>query len=96
MDDVIEHDVIDMDICKRHIKDEWVVLHLANKVQDSIWQGDNFGNIFSDAVEEAAEELEQIHIKSIPDKELPLIDIGSLKSEESKSILEKRLKGESI
>lgn len=97
MDDLIEHEVVDEEIIKHFAGDMKTAMDLAQDVQSNIWGGSALGEMFSDALNECAgPELEKRYVTVTKDKDLPLIPMDSLKSEEAKSLLEKRLKGSQV
>jgi hypothetical protein len=94
MKDIEEDEVLSPEIVKHFENDAVGLNHTANHVADYLWEGADIGEGFHDAVLNAAQELEKNFVSNYPDKDLPLLAMDSLKWDESKQLLERRLKGE--
>lgn len=92
IEDLNDHEVLDPSILKKIKKDEVKVIAAAKLMGDFIWD-DTMGDAFHTALEEVASRFEQGYVKGMKDKELPLLDIDILQSDEAKEMLETRLKG---
>lgn len=79
----------------KHFKKCGITLaELANNVGEYIWSGETLGEMFHEAIIEAGQKLEKNWIVQMKRTDLPLVQFDSLKSDESRQLLEKRLKGD--
>lgn len=91
MSDFIDHELVDEKIIKSLAGDPAeVTKDIAREVGNFIWGGET---LWHDALEESAATVEELYVKSVKDKQLPLIDMSILQTKEGKELLEKRLKG---
>jgi len=74
------------------LEDKDIARKMGINIADTIWRED-FGNMYQEAIETAAENLEIDFIKGVEDSRLPLLNIDDLGFQESKGIMEDRLKG---
>ena len=88
------HEAACPEAIKAFEKDGITLSQLASDVGDYIWAGETLGEIIHEAVIEAGQKLEKNWIAGMKRTDLPLVQFDSLKSDESRQLLEKRLKGE--
>jgi hypothetical protein len=92
MNDLIEHEVVDEKVIKPLNKPH-IVTSIARAISRYLWDGETLGEMWHNAMEDNINIIETLYVESVKDKNLPLIDINSLKTDDAKNFLEKRLKG---
>ena len=92
--DFLDHELLSPEVLDR-IKGDDYRMNAADKISSYLWDyGDTMGNLFGEALDEIAKEMEQWYVDELKDVELPTVNMDSLKSEEAQSKLEARLKGD--
>ena len=92
LNDLTEQELIDKKLTKP-INAPHIVTSIANTIGSYLWDVVSFGIMWSTALEENINVVEEFYVNSVKDNDLPLIDINSLKTDTAKNILEERLKG---
>jgi hypothetical protein len=92
MDDLLNHELVDFNVLNCFKGDHVIAGEIAKEVGGYIWGGETLGELFHEALEVSAATVEERFVKSLEDKQLPLIDMSILKTKEGKECLEKRLK----
>ena len=91
--DLEEHELIDPKIIKKYRGNEKIIRKLGLVVEQYIWSGETLGEMFHEALGEAAGELEAFYIYKLPRKALPLISMhDDLRTNAGREALEHRLK----
>ena len=93
MADLENHEVVHEEIVEAYKDDVGVVRELARDVENYIWAGETLGEMFHDALVDAGQKLEKIHIENNTGTNLLTIPMSMLHSEEAKQLLESKLKG---
>lgn len=91
--DLENNELVDPKIIKKYKNNERVNRKLGLVVEQYIWNGETLGEMYHEALGEAAGELEAIYINELPKKELPLISMHDvLHTNAGREALEHRLK----
>jgi hypothetical protein len=88
------HEAVCPEAVEAFKKDGITLAELANDVGEYIWSGETLGEMFHAAIIEAGQKLEKNWIAHMKRTDLPLVLMESLKSDESRQLLEQRLKGD--
>jgi hypothetical protein len=96
MGDFTDHELVDEKIMKVVSRDPEFASQVAKEVDGFIWGGETLGELWHEALEESVSTVEKSYVSRLKDSDLPLVDMKSLKSEDAKVLLEKRLKGEPL